>query len=463
MITDWIPKFIRRRLDYRPKDVLTAQEYNAILNLLIEQGDHNSSWLEYIQNVAIPNALANLHHDEIVAAIRTAIEQEITGILTSISDKADDFLSNGAITILNVGQRASGIDALDTFLSSEDLYATYALACALIDTPGSLTYEQVEYLHDETENDVVAYGYYGEEISYRDYEYELQEAHSYMHYIGNENVLVYPNGTNYPNVKGYASTLFRYAVNAFESDIIHPQGYNNLTSAIDNCNLPVIVWDSSKSVADIKSYIDTVATYHNYMILQINTDSADYSQQDFEEVIHYIQENPSISFPQHIDEQMQLIKDTIRNRLNILKYIGTVSGSDDVFLKGYNDDGVFVTDLISLKSLAGGPFIRYDDVVIFTEGVDYTTEDTSNVLGNYSHRLSCEIPDTTFTLDNTMVLGVAIKQNEDYYDMESFESIGIHMSTDDTGFECEIWAKNSSYEGMEFKLWVAKIAEHTTS
>lgn len=61
----WIPNYIRRDINYKAHEILTAKEFNALLNLLITQGDYNSSWLEYLQNEGIPQAIADLSGDQI--------------------------------------------------------------------------------------------------------------------------------------------------------------------------------------------------------------------------------------------------------------------------------------------------------------------------------------------------------------------------------------------------------------
>ena len=41
-MTNWIPKFIRLRVQDRPKKVVNAEYWNSLWNLVIEQGDHNA-------------------------------------------------------------------------------------------------------------------------------------------------------------------------------------------------------------------------------------------------------------------------------------------------------------------------------------------------------------------------------------------------------------------------------------
>lgn len=45
---EFTPKYIKQTISKRDKDIVTSQEWNAILNLLIQQGDHNSLFLTQI-------------------------------------------------------------------------------------------------------------------------------------------------------------------------------------------------------------------------------------------------------------------------------------------------------------------------------------------------------------------------------------------------------------------------------
>ena len=87
MSTEWIPNFIRRTINYNPHDILSAQEYNAILNLIISQGDYNSAWLEYLQTEGIPDAIRELSIEQITEAITVAVQAELAALSASVSNK----------------------------------------------------------------------------------------------------------------------------------------------------------------------------------------------------------------------------------------------------------------------------------------------------------------------------------------------------------------------------------------
>lgn len=42
----WVPKFLRGKVNYKGRDVVTAVEFNNLFNLLREQGDHNAEGIE---------------------------------------------------------------------------------------------------------------------------------------------------------------------------------------------------------------------------------------------------------------------------------------------------------------------------------------------------------------------------------------------------------------------------------
>lgn len=48
--TKFIPRYMKQVLAKRPRGVVTADEWNELFNLNIEQGDYNSEWLDYLIN-----------------------------------------------------------------------------------------------------------------------------------------------------------------------------------------------------------------------------------------------------------------------------------------------------------------------------------------------------------------------------------------------------------------------------
>lgn len=63
---EFIPKFIKQTIAKRNKEVITAEEWNSILNLLIQQGDHNS---EFLKQIADNNSTT----EEVIQMINEAV------------------------------------------------------------------------------------------------------------------------------------------------------------------------------------------------------------------------------------------------------------------------------------------------------------------------------------------------------------------------------------------------------
>lgn len=49
-LIDWIPKFIRETLNRPPRYKVTAEEWNRLFNLLVEQGDHNATAIQNLRD-----------------------------------------------------------------------------------------------------------------------------------------------------------------------------------------------------------------------------------------------------------------------------------------------------------------------------------------------------------------------------------------------------------------------------
>ena len=321
MSTQFIPNFIRRTMEYRPNDILTAQEYNAILNLLITQGDYNSEWLEYLQTVAIPEAIQDISAEAIAAAISQAVRDEIAALTASVSGKASAQLENPAITILNVGIQYSGMADFKALLDNKNLYATYAVATNLVGTnPAYPTIAQLTALKNAG-NDIVAYGTDGTPLTAGTAATVVTAAEAFLSANGfDTDTFIFPGGNSDPDVITAVASEFKYGVNALVNQLIAPEDYP-LTAGTAFYNVPVIPWNDTVDVDDIKEYIDNVVDDIGYMILQVNTDESSYDETKFGQIADYILSKSSLLYPRSIKAEMSLIQNTINNRLAILEGI----------------------------------------------------------------------------------------------------------------------------------------------
>lgn len=333
MATKWIPNFIKRTIQYNAKDVLTAQEYNAILNLLITQGDYNSSWLEYLQNDAIPEAIREIGIEEIEEVLTTVVEEEIAALAASTVNKTSEQLNNPMVTILNTGIQWDGIDALNTLLTSKSLKGTYCCATNLVGF--SAAYPSLAQLTalDTAGNDIVAYSTDGATMTAAGAATAVDTAYDFMYDNGfNIDSFVYPNGNSIDDVRDAVHSKFHYAVNMLVSGVITPDGILADSPASVLGNLAVVEYDSTVDPDTVKAYVDDIVQHNKYMILKVNTDSENYDAAGLAGILDYIKTKSSIVFPSSITNAMLTIHNTIGNKLELVEGISITEVNGEKYL-----------------------------------------------------------------------------------------------------------------------------------
>lgn len=317
MATKWIPNYIKRNIEYRPKDILTAQEYNAILNLLITQGDYNSSWLDYLQTEAIPEAIAEIGMEEIEQVLTVAVREELEALAHEVNNKTSRQLENPGVTILNTGIQITPWANFASILSTRNLKATYSIATNLIGY--SAAYPTLAQLQNikSLGNDIVAYSTDAAPITENTADTVADAARRYMDTNGfNSEVFIYPSGNSDETVANIVHNYFMYAVNIVNNSVITPDGITAGAPVSVLGNIPVIVCDDTIDTATVKAYIDNVVNTNKYMILQVNTDSEHYDEEQFAEVLDYMLTNSAIHYPATISDEMHTIHNTIGNLLS---------------------------------------------------------------------------------------------------------------------------------------------------
>lgn len=319
MSTQWIPNYIRREINYKPNDVLSAQEYNAILNLIITQGDYNSSWLQYLQTEGIPDAIENISIEQIQAAITAAVREEIAALTSAVVNKTSKQLNNPMVSILNIGMLNSGIANLKTLLEAKSLNATFVIATNLVGYNSS--YPSLAQLNTlkNAGNDIVAYSTDAATITTGTMETVVPAAQQFMHTNGfNEDVFVYPNGNSSDVVRDYVCSLYDYAVNISTEGVIVPDGIIVNSPASVRGNIAVVPFDSTVDIDDIKDIIDDIVEHNKYLILLIDTSSVNYSSENLATVFDYLLTKVDIVYPSSISDAMHTIHATIGNTLATL-------------------------------------------------------------------------------------------------------------------------------------------------
>ena len=322
MSTEWIPNFIRRTINYNPHDILSAQEYNAILNLIISQGDYNSAWLEYLQTEGIPDAIRELSIEQITEAITVAVQAELAALSASVSNKTSRQLNKPMFTLLNIGNGVNNITSLTQAISNKRYKATLAIATNLIDTTAAyLTLAQLlqlKYLGF----DIVAYSTDGAPVTQSNMATVVPAAKSFIQTNGFDiEVFVYPEGNSDNYVRNAVCDEFKYAVNMLNSNIINPEG---ITVDAPNSilgNIAVWHYDSTIGVEDAKEVIDNTIRDNKYLIIQIDTDSENCDISEVIEIMDYIAAKSGIEFPNSIATAMHTIHDTIGNSITTLEHV----------------------------------------------------------------------------------------------------------------------------------------------
>ena len=249
MADKWIPNYIKREIKYNPRDILSAQEYNAILNLLISQGDYNSSWLDYMQNEAIPEAIRDIGIEEIEEVLTNVVREEIDALAASVVNKTSRQLNYPMFTLLNIGQGVSGIAGLRTLLTAKYFKATYAIATNLVgSTSAYCSLAQLNTLKSEN-NDIVAYSTDGATVTTATVETVIPAAYNYMDENSfDTDVFVYPNGNASTDVRDTVCETFKYAVNMSSVGLIDPDGLVAHAPASLLGNLRVVVCDDTTTL-----------------------------------------------------------------------------------------------------------------------------------------------------------------------------------------------------------------------
>lgn len=95
------PEYIDQLMNFSSGDIITADEYNTILNKLISQGDHNSEWLDYLDKIGIPAAIASISGEDIAEYISTQVSEQIEYLTEAAASRTTGFTDEKTVVIIN--------------------------------------------------------------------------------------------------------------------------------------------------------------------------------------------------------------------------------------------------------------------------------------------------------------------------------------------------------------------------
>lgn len=314
----WIPNYIRRDINYKAHEILTAKEFNALLNLLITQGDYNSSWLEYLQNEGIPQAVADLSGDQIEKALTEAVAAELASLAASVVNKTAAHLNAPTFSFLNLSMQADMSD-FRTVMEEYGIRGNFCVATNLIGLsatyPSLLTLQAMRVAGHE----ILPVGTDGssfDRLAVNEIEDIVANAKAYMQRnIADVDVFVYPGGTNSEDVQQGVSSAYTYAVNiasddkVVDSDLIR---FNNL-----RLQIPVIYLSANSTLASVQVYIDTAIANNLFCIVAVDTSKTEYDENALREVLDYLKTQAGIRY-ETISTALSDCEETINNQLKDL-------------------------------------------------------------------------------------------------------------------------------------------------
>lgn len=314
----WIPNYIRRDINYKAHEILTAKEFNALLNLLITQGDYNSSWLEYLQNEGIPQAIADLSGDQIEKALTEAVAAELASLAASVVNKTAAHLNAPTFSFLNLSTQADMSD-FRTVMEEYGIRGNFCVATNLIGLsatyPSLLTVQSMRVAGHE----ILPVGTDGssfDRLEVNEIEDIVANAKAYMQSnIADVDVFVYPGGTTSENVQQGVSSAYTYAVNiasddkVVDSDLIR---FNNL-----RLQIPVIYLSANSTLASAQVYIDAAIANNLFCIVAVDTSKTEYDENALREVLDYLKTQSGIRY-KTISTALSDCEETINNQLKDL-------------------------------------------------------------------------------------------------------------------------------------------------
>lgn len=314
----WIPNYIRRDINYKAHEILTAKEFNALLNLLITQGDYNSSWLEYLQNEGIPQAVADLSEAQIEKALTEAVAAELASLAASVVNKTAAHLNAPTFSFLNLSTQADMSD-FRTVMEAYGIRGNFCVATNLIGLsatyPSLLTLQAMRVAGHE----ILPVGTDGssfDRLAVNEIEDIVANAKAYMQRnIADVDVFVYPGGTTSEDVQQGVSSAYTYAVNiasddkVVDSDLIR---FNNL-----RLQIPVIYLSSNNTLASAKVYIDEAIANNLFCIVAVDTSKTEYDENVLREVLDYLKTQAGIRY-ETISTALLDCEETINNQLKDL-------------------------------------------------------------------------------------------------------------------------------------------------
>ncbi len=128
----WIPKFIQKNLAYKSQETVTAADYNAILNLLITQGDYNSEWLEWLTHEGFAEFFKDLNGEDIKQMVVAAASEQLASLAAASANKTSAHLNQPTFTFFDESATTSTLELFKPVLDDYGVVGTVSCYSSLV-------------------------------------------------------------------------------------------------------------------------------------------------------------------------------------------------------------------------------------------------------------------------------------------------------------------------------------------
>lgn len=313
----WSPKYIKRELNYRAQDVLSAAEYNAILNLLIAQGDHNSAWLEWLAAEGLKQYFDSLSDTTLADSVVAKAQELLNSLAAASVNKTSAYLNHPLITIIDEGHTASGTMEFVNALEAYELFG--CVSCYGDKVTMGADNTSVPQLRDLVQR--------GHTVVYHGYKEAPLTADNVANVInvGVEHLTSLYNGdasnfTYMYNQEDNAQneTVREYITAKFLTAIGTEAGIND-SDAYDTHWLKVIDLNSTTR-EEVFEAIEFAILHNQWCIIKVCTDSETYDEDAFSFILDAVKEatQSSDTLVKNMVDAYADVQSTINNRIDAL-------------------------------------------------------------------------------------------------------------------------------------------------
>lgn len=312
----WIPNFIRKVFDFKSNKKISAKELNAILNLLVTQGDYNSEWLEYLHKHGIPDAIAGISQGTLTEVLTEAVRQEIEYLTASVSNKASRKLDNPLFTFVDLSMQVSSVNTFIPLLESQDVVGCVTAYPELVGNSTAYPTEH-QLLGLKAAGHHVICGTSSNILYPSSATNTARNARDWL--VNNElsvenNVFVYPASTN-------PSLAVRTEVDKFFSGALNTHNVQSDVDSdtVDYANIPVVQITTTNNLdnQEVQAAIENTVLKNNWCVFVVDSSSDAFDSDKLVQLVAYVKTLTGSKIVT-ADTAVEAVKNTINRRLSNL-------------------------------------------------------------------------------------------------------------------------------------------------